>query len=242
MEGIRTAKKDSMPAVNERIHEAPPPCVYGQFERDVHSVADAFAVSGKQLLELVVLVEDEVISRVAETEIVRRRKSQGKGFLTGGEHVRPGIEAKEGDRKRAEVSRFDRAQVGFASVCLLSLYRRGGSKKEKGAKKRTHKRTLPATSGRLGMKSMKARNEERCAPYSDAFFGTSTVGERGQVVIPAEARAEMGFQPGDKVLIMRHPIHKGLVIFKLEAVKEFLDEFSRDLKKLETEKLQPEES
>jgi hypothetical protein len=52
----------------------------------------------------------------------------------------------------------------------------------------------------------------------------------------------MGFSPGDKVLIMRHPIHKGLVLFKLEAVKEFLDDFSRDLERLETEKLDREDS
>jgi AbrB family looped-hinge helix DNA binding protein len=93
----------------------------------------------------------------------------------------------------------------------------------------------------LRMKSMKWKNGERCTPLSEAFFGTSTVGERGQVVIPAEARAEIGFMPGDKVLIMRHPIHKGLMLFKLEAVKEFLDDFSRDLERLETERLNHEE-
>jgi len=91
------------------------------------------------------------------------------------------------------------------------------------------------------MKSMKSRNGENCRPLSEAFFGTSTLGERGQVVIPAEARAEIGFQPGDKVLIMRHPIHKGLVLFKLDAVKEFLDDFSRDIERLENEKLNKEE-
>ena len=91
------------------------------------------------------------------------------------------------------------------------------------------------------MKSMKSQNGERCSPLSDAFFGSSTVGERGQVVIPAEARAEIGFQPGDKVLIMRHPIHKGLVLFKLEAVKEFLDEFQKDIERFEQEKLSKEE-
>jgi len=94
----------------------------------------------------------------------------------------------------------------------------------------------------LRMKSMKFKNGEHCTPFTDAFFGTSTVGERGQIVIPAEARAEIGFHPGDKVLIMRHPIHKGLMLFKLEAVKEFLDDFSRDLERLEKERLNQEES
>jgi AbrB family looped-hinge helix DNA binding protein len=76
--------------------------------------------------------------------------------------------------------------------------------------------------------------------FSKAFYGTSTVGERGQIVIPAEARAEMGFNPGDKVLIMKHPVHPGLMLFKIEAVREFVDDFNDNLVKLE--KMQDEVS
>jgi len=83
------------------------------------------------------------------------------------------------------------------------------------------------------MKSMKDLKEARCTALSHAFYGTATVGERGQLVIPAEARAELDMQPGEKVLIMRHPLHKGLMLFKLEAVREFLDEFSTNLERLE---------
>ena len=73
----------------------------------------------------------------------------------------------------------------------------------------------------------------KCASFSDAFYGTCTVGERGQIVIPVEARSEMGIQPGEKVVIMRHPIHKGLMVFKLDAMREFLDEFSAGLAQIE---------
>ncbi len=59
------------------------------------------------------------------------------------------------------------------------------------------------------------------------------MGERGQIVIPVEARSEMGIQPGEKVVIMRHPIHKGLMVFKLDAMREFLDEFSAGLAQIE---------
>lgn len=48
-------------------------------------------------------------------------------------------------------------------------------------------------------------------------------------MIPAEARTEIGFHPGDKVVIMRHPVHSGLMLFKLEAMREFLDEFAAGL-------------
>jgi AbrB family looped-hinge helix DNA binding protein len=68
----------------------------------------------------------------------------------------------------------------------------------------------------------------------EAFYGSATLGERGQVVIPAEARAELGLNPGDKVLIMRHPIHRGLQMFKLDAVKEFLDDFATGIAVIES--------
>lgn len=34
------------------------------------------------------------------------------------------------------------------------------------------------------------------------FYGAATVGPKGQIVIPAEARANLGLKPGDKVIIV----------------------------------------
>jgi AbrB family looped-hinge helix DNA binding protein len=73
----------------------------------------------------------------------------------------------------------------------------------------------------------------KCVQFEDAFYGSATVGDRGQIVIPAEARQELGIHSGDKVLIMRHPIHKGLMVFQLNSVKEFLDEFSAQVQRIE---------
>jgi len=81
---------------------------------------------------------------------------------------------------------------------------------------------------------MKLPKKEGCPSFSEMFYGTSTVGERGQIVIPAEARAELGFQPGDKVLMMRHPIHQGLMMFKIEAVREFMDDLAKSLAEIDT--------
>jgi AbrB family looped-hinge helix DNA binding protein len=61
------------------------------------------------------------------------------------------------------------------------------------------------------------------------FYGSVTVGERGQVVIPAEARIELGINSGDKLLVFRHPIHHGLMIFPIDSVREFMDEIQRTL-------------
>ena len=94
----------------------------------------------------------------------------------------------------------------------------------------------------MRMKSMKGKKDgNACVSFSDAFYGTSTVGERGQIVIPAEARTEIGFGPGDKVVIMRHPIHHGLMIFKIDAMREFLDEFAKGLDGIENAKQEGQE-
>lgn len=76
----------------------------------------------------------------------------------------------------------------------------------------------------------------------DSFYGTATVGERGQLVIPAEARTELGIKAGDKLLIMRHPMYKGLMIVKIDALQGFLDEFSKGLDRLrDDQEAEPEQ-
>lgn len=54
------------------------------------------------------------------------------------------------------------------------------------------------------------------------FLGSGTVGERGQVVIPAGARKEFGIDTGDKVLFFGHPKRAGLFIVKAEVVNDFV--------------------
>ena len=36
----------------------------------------------------------------------------------------------------------------------------------------------------------------------DKLYGTTTMGAKGQVVIPAEARKELNLKPGDQLLVM----------------------------------------
>lgn len=69
-----------------------------------------------------------------------------------------------------------------------------------------------------------AMSDSKC-PVEGCFYGSVTVGERGQVVIPAEARAELEIKARDKILVMRHPMSRGLVLAKFEDLRSFLDEF-----------------
>lgn len=66
----------------------------------------------------------------------------------------------------------------------------------------------------------------------DCFYGSVTVGERGQIVVPAEAREELGIKPGDKLLIMRHPVFQGLMVAKFESIKDYYDEFMREMERI----------
>jgi AbrB family looped-hinge helix DNA binding protein len=54
------------------------------------------------------------------------------------------------------------------------------------------------------------------------FYGSVTVGERGQVAIPAEARREQDINPGGKLLAFGGPEGKALVFIKAEFVTEII--------------------
>jgi len=54
------------------------------------------------------------------------------------------------------------------------------------------------------------------------LYGSTTVGERGQVVIPAEARRDFQITPATKLLVFGSPGGEGLIFTKAESVTEFL--------------------
>ena len=59
-------------------------------------------------------------------------------------------------------------------------------------------------------------------------FGTAKVGDRGQIVIPKEAREFFGIQPGDTLLILGEE-NKGLIISRPELLRDIADEiFEKD--------------
>jgi AbrB family looped-hinge helix DNA binding protein len=74
----------------------------------------------------------------------------------------------------------------------------------------------------------------------EIFFGTATVGERGQIVIPAEARKRLNINPGDKLLVMSHPTATGVLLCKIDAMREFFRSFLTDLERLEKKVAQSE--
>lgn len=49
-------------------------------------------------------------------------------------------------------------------------------------------------------------------------YGSTSMGERGQVVIPAEAREEIGIAPGEKLIVFGNPKKGVIIMFKSDIM------------------------
>ena len=58
---------------------------------------------------------------------------------------------------------------------------------------------------------------------SKRVFGTAKVGDRGQIVIPKEARELFNIKPGDTLLILGEE-NKGLIVSRPELLRDLADE------------------
>ncbi len=65
------------------------------------------------------------------------------------------------------------------------------------------------------------------------FYGSVTVGERGQVAIPAEARRDQEIVHGSKLLAFGGPEGRALVFVKAEFLTEFITSISGLLSQFE---------
>ena len=55
------------------------------------------------------------------------------------------------------------------------------------------------------------------------IFGTAKVGEKGQIVIPKDARQIFGVKPGDTLLILGDE-ETGIIVTKLDVLRDAADE------------------
>ena len=66
---------------------------------------------------------------------------------------------------------------------------------------------------------MTPRNPAHIGPDGKGFFGTVTVGQRGQVALPAQARKQLGLEPGDQLVVLTDPA-QGLALIVLRLLLE----------------------
>jgi AbrB family looped-hinge helix DNA binding protein len=57
------------------------------------------------------------------------------------------------------------------------------------------------------------------------FYGSVTVSERGQIVIPAKARRDFKIEAGDKLLVIGD-LDRGIAMAKQEMVMGYMEEMS----------------
>ena len=61
-------------------------------------------------------------------------------------------------------------------------------------------------------------------------FGTAKVGDRGQIVIPKEAREYFGIEPGDTLLILGKA-ETGLIVSKPDALNDLANKIFHSVEK-----------
>lgn len=62
--------------------------------------------------------------------------------------------------------------------------------------------------------------------HDKKMYGTATVGTKGQIVIPSDAREELGIEPGDRLYIAGSPSKKVLFCLKEEQLRELVDKLT----------------
>jgi len=65
---------------------------------------------------------------------------------------------------------------------------------------------------------MKSSNSMK---HEQFILGIVTVNNKGQVEIPADARSTINLQAGDKLLVIVHPSHEGVVLIKPDGLELF---------------------
>ena len=67
-------------------------------------------------------------------------------------------------------------------------------------------------------------------PEGKCIFGTVKVGEKGQIVIPKEARQIFGVQPGDTLLILGDE-ETGIIVTKPDVLRDAANEIFGKMEK-----------
>ena len=65
------------------------------------------------------------------------------------------------------------------------------------------------------------------------FYGSITVSERGQIVIPADARKDFEIKTGDKLLVLAD-LEKGIVLTKANFVLQMMEGTLAAMQKIES--------
>jgi AbrB family looped-hinge helix DNA binding protein len=74
------------------------------------------------------------------------------------------------------------------------------------------------------MKNKQAAKFHKAFHKDDKFYGTTTLGARGQVVIPAQARKDLKLKPGDHLVVMGK-FKRALGLIKSDQLRDIFQMF-----------------
>jgi AbrB family looped-hinge helix DNA binding protein len=62
--------------------------------------------------------------------------------------------------------------------------------------------------------------------HDKKLYGTATVGTKGQVVIPASAREELGINVGDRLYVIGSPNHGVIALLQEGQLEKFIEKMN----------------
>jgi len=71
------------------------------------------------------------------------------------------------------------------------------------------------------------------AIFKGKVYGTVTVGERGQLVIPAQLRKILNIKPGDQLMVFAKPDKRVINLMPSKDFSKFLERAAKVISKLE---------
>ncbi len=72
-------------------------------------------------------------------------------------------------------------------------------------------------------RNMNEEEVNQISPKGKQFFGVVKVGERGQIVIPKQAREMYQIHAGDKLVVLGEDATKGIAVLKSDGFLEFAE-------------------
>jgi AbrB family looped-hinge helix DNA binding protein len=66
-------------------------------------------------------------------------------------------------------------------------------------------------------------------PGNKKLYGTATVGTKGQIVIPADAREQLNIRPGDRLYVLGSMHGNGIVLLKEDMIEHIVEQMSAQI-------------
>jgi AbrB family looped-hinge helix DNA binding protein len=66
------------------------------------------------------------------------------------------------------------------------------------------------------------------------FYGSTTVGERGQIVLPAPLRKDFKINKGDKLLVVGNNVMFHIMLINPDAMNQHLESLTEQINKMKT--------